>query len=869
LLRRGIERALVLVSRFSVFHPRTVIVAATLLTAGALWLASGLSLSTRIETLLPEGVPAAERLQGLMARYGSSEPIVVAISSRTTDPSETIEDRIDLALTLSDLLAESEQLHGVSGLFGEDPARLLSGPEAAALLLTYPPGILAPLVEGIDREEIERRVAENLRQLRSPLGPAATALIAEDPLGLLRPLVGQLRRLKGNLRIDSQDGVLLTEDREYVLLLVRAAGPTSDFAHARRVLEEVQAVARAALDELGLAGTVGIGPAPPLPDGPPLHVGLTGAPAILVDYREILARDIRTVSVGAFIAVMVLFLFAFRRGTALLVAGVPLVVGVLWALAFAAITVGEISVFTAGSVAILCGLAIDFTIHLYNRYLEEVHAGFDMASAFATAHGETGLGILAAAATTTWAFMAAGFSSFRGLRDLGIVCAAGVVLSLVASLLLVPALTALAARIKPGPDRIRGLAGFGLGPILTVVVRRAGVVSLIGLALTVGLGVAAFRVHLDEDFSRFRPTSAPSIQLQEALATRTNTSLQPVIALVPGDSVEHVLDRAARLGDELAPLVGGQDPLLAAVLGPSALLPSPDRQQQALDILARARGEGLEPAEVERELLAAMEEQGFRIDARARRAAERVRRMLAREQPLVMEEVAAGPLGEILDQLVIPGEHTAVEGIVSAYPVPGIRSSELIPAMRAAVEASGVPAQLVGARVLSQELRPLILRDAGVAVLLSAAGVLIILGLSFRRPLLVVLTFVPLAVGLIAAVGVMSLLRIDFNLVSLTMIPLVLGIGIDNGIHVVHRFIVHTSEDLVEVFQHTGRGIVMTSLTTMVGFGALVFADYPGLISSGVLAILGVGATLVTAVTLLPAFLKLVHARELTRARRG
>lgn len=66
----------------------------------------------------------------------------------------------------------------------------------------------------------------------------------------------------------------------------------------------------------------------------------------------------------------------------------------------------------------------------------------------------------------------------------------------------------------------------------------------------------------------------------------------------------------------------------------------------------------------------------------------------------------------------------------------------------------------------------------------------------------------------------------------------------------------------MEVFRHTGRGIVTTSLTTIVGFGSLVFADYPGLISSGVLAILGVGATLVTAVTLLPALLVALHARS-------
>ncbi|GAB4222786.1 MAG: hypothetical protein Kow0062_21450 [Acidobacteriota bacterium] len=854
---RLVRRLLELTAWFSVHHPRTVVILALVATALALWSASDLRLSTDIDSLMPHDVPEAERLRDLFERYGSSEPIVLAISGRGE---EDLDDRIDLALTISDLLETRPRLHGVTGLFGEDPWSLLEGPQASALMLYLEPEEIEQLASGLDRDGIRRRVARARERLRSPIGAVASRLVAEDPLGFVGVAIRHLGAIKGRLRIASRDGVLMTEDGAYVMLLVRAEGRTDDFAFAQGVLGELENIARQALETLGIEGTVGIGPPPEGAEGT-LHVGLTGAPAILTDYRRILASDIRDISWGAFVAVMVLFLLAFRRVTALFVAGVPLAVGVAWALGFAGVAIGEISVFTAGSVAILCGLAIDFTIHLYNRYLEEIHAGHDMATAFAAAHGETGLGILAAAATTAWAFLAAGFSRFRGLSHLGVICAVGMLLALLASLLLVPAIVAIVARLRPRADRPRGLASFGLGPLLTLVTRHSRLTIALGLVATAVLVGPALRVHLDEDFNRFRPVSSPSIRLQQELVVRTGTSLRPVLAMIRGDDQDALLEQSARLEASFDDLVDEGGPL-AAVLGPSRIVPPPSAQRRALATLRRLRAAGLDPARVERELLAAMEAEGFRIDARARQAAARVRAILARDAPLTVAEARRGPLGPVLGDLIIPDPRGGSNALVFAYPTPGIASRPLVDALRAAVAASGVDAELVGGQVHGQALRPIMRRDAVVAMALAAAGVLLILLAAFRRVVLVALTFVPLVVGLVASVGLMAWLGIDFNLVSLSMLPLILGIGIDNGIHVVHRWLSHRTEALADVFRHTGRGIVMTSLTTMVGFGAMMFADYPGLRSSGVLAILGVGATLVTAVTLLPALLVQLRIRD-------
>ncbi|MDH3283952.1 MAG: hypothetical protein OEQ13_04365, partial [Acidobacteriota bacterium] len=130
--RRLLHRILVGCAWFSVFHPKTILILCGAATAISLYLASGLSLSTDIEDLLPRGTPAARALNELRERYGGTEPLIVTFSG---EGHADIEDRIDLALAIRDRLSEDQRLRVVAGLFGEDPWSMLEGPFADALLL--------------------------------------------------------------------------------------------------------------------------------------------------------------------------------------------------------------------------------------------------------------------------------------------------------------------------------------------------------------------------------------------------------------------------------------------------------------------------------------------------------------------------------------------------------------------------------------------------------------------------------------------------------------------------------------------------------------------------------------------------------------
>jgi len=117
------------------------------------------------------------------------------------------------------------------------------------------------------------------------------------------------------------------------------------------------------------------------------------------------------------------------------------------------------------------------------------------------------------------------------------------------------------------------------------------------------------------------------------------------------------------------------------------------------------------------------------------------------------------------------------------------------------------------------------------------------------------LSLLPVALGFVITLALMRLLAIDLNFMNIIVLPMVFGLGVDDGIHFVHRLREDGARNPAVALTGAGRPIIVTSLTTMVGFGSLVLADNPGLRSIGHLALIGVGACLVCSVVTLPAVL--------------
>src|SRR5262245_29829241 len=105
------------------------------------------------------------------------------------------------------------------------------------------------------------------------------------------------------------------------------------------------------------------------------------------------------------------------------------------------------------------------------------------------------------------------------------------------------------------------------------------------------------------------------------------------------------------------------------------------------------------------------------------------------------------------------------------------------------------------------------------------------------------------------------LLALQYNLANLIILPLITGIGISNGIHIIHRHLEEGSSEMSVIARSTGKAVVLSSLTTMVGFGALMVAQHQGIFSLGLLLSIGIGCNLIASLTVLPAILALLPQR--------
>jgi hypothetical protein len=112
---------------------------------------------------------------------------------------------------------------------------------------------------------------------------------------------------------------------------------------------------------------------------------------------------------------------------------------------------------------------------------------------------------------------------------------------------------------------------------------------------------------------------------------------------------------------------------------------------------------------------------------------------------------------------------------------------------------------------------------------------------------------VPPALGILLLFGIMGWAGVRLNIFNMVILPAIIGIGVDNGIHILHRL--EEEQDLARVMRTTGRAAAITTLTTMLGFSGMLSASMGGLESLGIVATLGFGACLLATFAALPPLL--------------
>jgi hopanoid biosynthesis associated RND transporter like protein HpnN len=679
-----------------------------------------------------------------------------------------------------------------------------------------------------------------------------------------------------------------TGDGTLASLLVRPVKEQGSFTYSQRSIDAL----RALLERTGAKY-------------PALTFGLTGLPVLNNDEMIASQDDSSRASWLALAGVVVLFLIAYRGLRYPLMTVSVLLVGNAWALGWLTLTVGHLNILSSAFAVMLIGIG-DYGVLWVMRFVQERRAGLAPAEATRRTGLAVGPSILTAAVTTALAFYAAMFAELQAVAELGWIAGSGVLLCALACFVVMPALLALFDFRRGAAPAVLSLEEHreARRAWLPVLMGRPYLVVAVGGLATLALASLVPRLAYDGNLLNLQSPRFESVRWERTLIERTAGMSWHALSYTA--TPEEALALKARYE---------QLPGVSRVVEMASLVPrDQDRKCEMLaDIQKRLkrlppRGTVVEhelpaPAALERgatRLLDALAALGKdRPAAAAQELPEAVRSLLARlkestdrlgvaetrSRLKVFEEYMARDLAEDLHQL----RDVSTPAPIRLEDLPvclreryigkngkwllRIFSKECLwefePLASFVVQVRSVDPDATGKPFTTLEGLRAMRNGFLWAGLYAFVAIVVVLAFEFGSVKNMLLALLPLAMGLALTLGLMVLFGLAINPANLIAFPLILGVGADNGVHVLHDFRRRDRTRRYLLSQATGRGILVKALTTILGFGMLMFARSPGMASLGLALALGVTCCMVTALVFLPAVLGIVSEKRRQPAEMG
>lgn len=841
--RRPLERLILFAGR----RYRLVFIVFLLVVAGSAGLATRLRFDPDVLHLLPTKNPAVITFRETLEQFGNVDYFVVGIripEDAPLDPYEALAD--DVAARMA---AAGGFFRAVESRLGEPEELLREFLPKAVLFLDGP--TREKLAEELTRPAIRDRARELRRTLEMPQAVALKDLLKLDPLGISGIFLDRLGGQRGPLAVDWTSGRYLSRDHRLLLILGKPTRNPQDIEFNRRLFESMQkTVAAASAGWSELAG----GSEAPSPE-----VFFGGRYMIALDDTGLIRRDVVINAVTSLVGVLILFYIAYRRTSLLLLVFWPLACGLAITFGFAAIAVGVLSSATAGVAALLVGLGDDFVIVLYGRYVEERRGGASVIESMRSMGGSTARGVVLGAITTAATFYAFLITDFTGLYQMGLIVGTGVLFCLLAVLFLVPAMIGWseARHSKRESEARLHIFAFGIEHLSRLATRMPRATLLVAAVVTVAAVVAAFQLKFDDNVEALRPPGNRGILAQSEINEHFGAGFDSMSLVLQAPSLPEVLalaDQAAIKGRRLV-----DDGRLGGVDAVTSVLPPPSIQQEALDWLAAERSGRLDMTRIRADFASALTSEGLRVEPFAA-GLDLLARTLAPEGLLTREGVLAVPQGRALLDRYLLETPQGWRSVVKLYNLPGRPKREIPQAAIDLAASLGPQATLTGMNVLSRSLRGEIRRDAVLSGVIGLVIVWILLWIDFRNMHTAVVALVPLLVGIVWMIALMVAFDLHLNFMNIFVITMIIGIGVDYGIHVIHRYREEEQTpggDPAAAVEETSRGVFLAALTTIVGFGSLATSHYPGLVSMGLVSTIGTFTTALVAIAVIPAYLSL------------
>jgi hopanoid biosynthesis associated RND transporter like protein HpnN len=846
-----------------------VMAAAALAVICALYAWSFLRLNANLDDLIAPDRPYMTRYREFLREFGDLEYIIVAIDA--SSDRAAAERAADLLLTrlraISDLpgvhgvIEPSEQLRIATRAMSDDQLRDFAAASAAfpALLDANPARVI-----GEANDLLGQLIASGITMpadQRQSVGAAAIMLL--KAIATSNPDSESRRELA--MLVDAPPRQYLQSDTGRMLFINIL--PVKDYS-TLSVIEQPIMQIRAAIEEVRS-------------EFPPVPIGLTGKPVLQYDEMATSNTDMTRASIIALLLCSILFMIMMHGWRRPLLAVIAFGIGSAWTYGFATLAIGHLNLLSIVFMLVLVGVGLDYGVHVIARYQEFRRKGYDTRDALTHAIRTAVRGNVTGALTSSIVFLMALFTTFQGLRELGVIAGGGLILCLVAMCIVLPALLAIVERHRPAsapetPTVIGDEDKVVVDNVDAWFVRQARLIVIVVALVTLGLTLAPpIGVRFEFNLLKLQAQGLESIDWEHrVMADSSSASWFGAAIAKDQDEALGIVQRA-----KAKPTIGAIHSVFDIVKPNS---PQRDHwRKQLQDSHSPGLARGSPPDDLNAVLAQAVDRLQVIAQAAAAQSPDEARSFAqltadlksinlndpaTNESITAMLQTIAKNLNIILDGNVLPvrealpaalrDQFLSRDGryLVMLHPRDDVW--EYQPMQEFIADLRAVDPNITGVPITHFESLGEMRRAFIIMSLLALGAIIVLLAIDFRSLVDVALALAPLIIGMIWTVEIMGLLGVSFNLANFFAAPMLIGLGVDAAVHILHRFHEggHEGGDRLTL-GHTRRAVILTSLTTIIGFGALIIAHHRGLRSLGLVMAIGSTACMLASIIVLPALL--------------
>jgi len=816
-------------------RPAIVLLLGGLITLVGMLFAARLELRTGLDQLLPESQPSVQELRRVADRTASVSNLFILLEGEDSTVLRELGDALVPKLKELGPPWVGSTAHGV---------------HEARDFLQKRAGLFAPLdaLEELRGDlqakwdlEVSKKLGTNLLDEEDEPEPIA----AEERL---RELAGD----KADLVERFPDGYYQSKDGKALVVAVRTAIPAGELDAAKEAMAKIEGVIHTTQATSPTFGDVRIGYAGDLVTG-------------MEEYDAVKEDLVHVGALGLGLVLGVVLLYYLRVRT-LIALGIAVSAGTIWTFGLTWLVIGHLNVATGFLVSIIVGNGINFSIIYMARYLEARRSKASVADAIRIAHRGTWLATLTAAAAAGAAYGSLVVTDFRGFKHFALIGGAGMLLCWLATYLLLPSVLATLEKLRPfengqseGKGFLQRLRRRGIGydaPFVFLIQRfpRAIAIGCLGLTVAGSFLVARYVASdpMEYDMKRIRNDVR-----SRAERMRLSALVSDIVGQATNDGMAIVVDRL----DQVRPLVEALE--ARRDRAPEGEKPFesihtiydfvPEEQQAKLPVIGEIR-----------ELVLKARSRGVIEDAD-----------WAKIEPMIPPaDLAPFGIEDLPEDMARPfTERDGSRGrIVYISPTKGesVEDAKYLMRWADAFRETTLPSGEViigsGRAVIYADMLKTVVRDAPNAIFFSLGATALVVFLAFRDRKRALTVLGALLVGVAWLCALLAIFDVKLNFLNFIALPITFGIGVDYAVNVVQRHAEnqHQGRSVLDAIKTTGGAVVLCSVTTILGYVALLGSLNQAVRSLGAAAVLGELACLVSAVLFVPA---MAYLRERRRER--